>query len=211
MSKISKIYTKTGDRGETSLYTGLRVKKYDPIIEALGSIDALNSFIGVSISHLEALVEEEDEKEVPSLKEIISQLKTVQIKLFDVGANIATPLENASEHKIEKTKFENQITSDLEEWIDQYTEQLPPLKNFILPGGGLQSSYLHVCRSLCRQAERDLCNLLPKNTYYNWLFMITPSFDIDILPFINRLSDYFFTLARFVSFKVKKEETIWKK
>jgi len=173
--KKSYLYTKTGDDGTSSLYSGERRSKSDIVFEALGTIDELNSFIGLSI-------------EFCKNQELTEQLRIIQHLLFKIGAHIATPRDSNSEKKIELTQFNPNYITDLEQWIDHLDSQLSPLTHFILPGGGLFSSHLHVARTICRRAERLLI-LLAK----------TQQIDNSINIYINRLSDYLFVCARYLS------------
>ena len=167
--KSNKIYTKTGDLGETSLLGGKRVPKYHPRVEAYGNIDELNSFIGLLRCYIED-------------KELDDVLINVQQHLYYIGSLVAC--DSCSEQ--EKLK---QINNDdilfLEQQIDILTQQLPELKDFIIPEGSRSVAYAHVNRSICRRAERSLIELSAK-TYIDNLIII----------YINRLSDYLFTLAR---------------
>lgn len=140
MKKKSLLYTKTGDKGETSLYGGERVKKSSPRILAIGNIDELNSAIGVVCSQIK-------------VKKIESSLEKIQGELFEIGAEIASPAKTSS-FKLEKEKV-----SFLEVEIDSYDSLVPELKNFILPGGSYQSALLQQARSICRRAERETTKL----------------------------------------------------
>lgn len=182
-----KIYTKTGDSGQTSLYTGERVAKNEAIIEAIGSVDECNSSIGVAIAFLPLPCQ--------SVKE---QLTRIQHALFDVGAAIATPRTRASSLKLEKTRFDQEGTEQLEEWIDAMQKELPPLRTFILPGGHPAGSFLHLARSLCRRAERAVVPLKEHAEVSEPVF-----------AYLNRLSDYLFVLSRYVNKLLESPETTW--
>lgn len=184
-----KIYTKTGDKGETSLFTGKRVQKNNPFIEALGTIDECNSTIGIAV----ALIQEKKE-----LKETLDQLEIIQHALFDVGAAIATPRTQAVNSKIEKTRFDNEETLSLEKWIDQMESELPKLTAFILPGGHLAGATLHLARSICRRAERTVVPLNQQSDVSD-----------DVAIYLNRLSDYLFVASRYINFKLHLRETLW--
>ena len=186
---MTKIYTKTGDKGETSLFSGQRVSKNDPIMEAMGSVDECNSAIGVSLAQL------------PNTPKFISprkQLNLIQHTLFDLGAALATPRTKAPEGKIKKTRFDSQGIILLEQWIDEMEQELPPLKTFILPGGHPAGAMLHLARSIARRAER---RILPIHEH-------TDVSD-HVLMYINRLSDYLFVLSRFVNHLNQSPETLW--
>lgn len=184
-----KIYTKTGDKGETSLFTGERIAKNDPFIEALGDVDECNSAIGTAIAFL---------PEMPEADVIRNQLETIQHALFDVGAALATPLTRAGNAKLEKTRFDADAIALLESWIDSMEGRLPPLHAFILPGGHPAGAFLHLARSICRRAERRVLPLHQKGDVSNF-----------VLIYLNRLSDFLFSVSRYVNFLIKKPETQW--
>lgn len=186
---MAKIYTKTGDKGETSLFTGQRVSKNDPYIEALGTVDECNCAIGLAISHLPK------DKEFYRIKE---QLEIIQHALFDLGAGLATPKTKAVTEKIEKTRFDSEEIELLEKSIDQMEKELAPLKTFILPGGHSSGAALHLARSICRRAERLVIPIHKNGDVSD-----------QILIYLNRLSDYLFVLSRFVNQLAKNQETKW--
>lgn len=177
-----KIYTKTGDKGETSLYGGKRVSKLDIRIEAYGTIDELNSFIGLL----------KDQSIADAHKDF---LFNVQHKLFTIGAIMATPIES-DKLKIERIT-ENDIEA-LEREIDNMDDSLERMTHFILPGGHKSVSYCHVCRSVCRRAERRAYELTTEEGLENV-----------VLKYLNRLSDYLFVLARMLTKELNVEETKW--
>ena len=183
-----KIYTKQGDNGKTSLFGGQKVSKSDLRIEAYGTIDELNSVIGCVISE-------------NKIEKYNHQLLKIQSDLFCIGAELATPpnklkLKNG-ESRIGKLITESEINS-LENYIDEQQEALPQLTHFILPGGGKSSAVTHLARTVCRRAERIIVSL-------NEIETIRP----EIIQYINRLSDYFFTLARTFAKENGIEETKW--
>jgi cob(I)alamin adenosyltransferase len=184
-----KIYTKTGDKGETSLFTGKRVPKNNHFIEALGTVDECNSTLGIAISLMQ---------ENKDLKKTQEQLEIIQHTLFDVGAAIATPRTEASSRKIAKTRFDEEDITILETWIDEMESELPTLHAFILPGGHPCGATLHLARSICRRAERTI---VPLN--------LQEDVSDNIAIYLNRLSDYLFVASRFVNFKLKSPETTW--
>ncbi|XP_016423528.1 cob(I)yrinic acid a,c-diamide adenosyltransferase, mitochondrial-like isoform X2 [Sinocyclocheilus rhinocerous] len=141
--RIPKIYTKTGDKGFSSTFTGERRPKEDHIFDALGTTDELSSAIGLAREFC-----------IDSGHSFTDQLEKIQCVLQDVGSNIATPRSSARDSHIKKTKFSSLAVIELERWIDSFTEELPPLTNFILPSGGKSSAALHVARAACRRAER---------------------------------------------------------
>ncbi|ROL62109.1 cob(I)yrinic acid a,c-diamide adenosyltransferase [Bacteroidetes/Chlorobi group bacterium ChocPot_Mid] len=178
-----KIYTKTGDKGSTSLYNGNRVQKSDLRVETYGTVDELNTIIGIVIAH-----------DVPKLIE--DDLLKISKWLFNLGSDLATPLDS----KINIQRIQKENIEYLEKKIDEYTIKLPELKNFILPGGSKPGAFLHQARTVCRRAERLAVSLSEKET-------------IGELPviFLNRLSDYLFTAARFSNHLLGINETIWTK
>ncbi|KAM3867526.1 corrinoid adenosyltransferase MMAB [Diretmus argenteus] len=188
-NRIPKIYTKTGDKGFSSTFTGERRPKEDHVFEALGTTDELSSAIGLAREfcldkgHL-----------------FTYQLDKIQCVLQDLGSNIATPRSSARESHTKKTKFTPQPVADLESWIDKLTEELPPLTNFILPSGGKSSAALHVARTVCRRAERSVAPIVRSGEA-----------DPDVAKYLNRLSDYLFTVARYAAMKEGNEETIYKR
>jgi cob(I)alamin adenosyltransferase len=184
-----KIYTRTGDKGTTSLFSGQRVQKNDPFVEALGTVDEGNSAIGLAISLLPLT------DQMPHIRE---QLVHIQHALFDVGAALATPRTCNENKKLEKTRFSPESIDCLEQWIDELEAQLPVLKTFILPGGHPAGAALHLSRSTIRRAER----------------LVTPLYeqaDVTqaVLVYLNRLSDYLFVVSRFVNHQLNIPETAW--
>jgi cob(I)alamin adenosyltransferase len=180
-----KIYTKTGDAGKTSLIGGTKVLKSDPRIDAYGTVDELNSYIGV-VSDFS-----NDEHSKKILKEIQDRLFTIGSELAcDPNKRINMPIPDLNESDIEL----------LEKEMDQMDSQLPPMKNFILPGGLPAVSFMHVARCVCRRAERCCVHLKESSSEVNPL----------IIKYLNRLSDYLFMLARYTSMKNNAPEIIWK-
>ena len=190
-SKRYKIYTKTGDQGTSSLYTGERREKDDRVFEALGDTDELNSVIGVAREYCEQL---------PNMGELCSQLEIIQSRLLDVGSAVATPLDKATEKKVQRAAFPEGLVNDIESWIDAFDEQLPPLRNFILPSGGEAASFLHMARTICRRAERKIVPLIREDMLQE-----------EVGQYMNRLSDYLFTVARIAAKAANKEEVVYKK
>lgn len=184
-----KIYTRTGDDGTTSLFTGQRITKNDPLIEAIGTVDECNSCIGAALSFLGTQ---------PEWKPVRKQLEIIQHALFDVGAALATPRTTASESKVQKTRFDQDATTLLEQWIDEMQAKLPELHAFILPGGHSSGAMLHLARSISRRAERLT---LP----------IANRADVSkhVLIYLNRLSDYLFVVSRYVNHLERVPEVQW--
>ncbi len=185
-----KIYTRAGDQGETSLFGGMKVPKNDPRVEAYGTVDELNSFIGMTIA-------------LGSLSETVKDiLHTVQNILFNVGTMLATPNELVnSQAAANLPRISEQHIKWMEDVIDQLSEQLPPLKTFVIPGGHPGAAMLHVCRTICRRAERSVTTLSPQTSKYQAI----------ILKFLNRLSDLFFVLARYVNWQNHVKDVPWEK
>lgn len=183
-----KIYTKIGDKGTTKLVDGSCVEKFNPRVEAYGCIDELNSSLGVVRSYLQAQT---------IFNDLNTQIEIVQNQLFSVGSLLATSDFSVFQ---KLPQISDQHISQLEKWIDHYTEPLSPLKNFILPGGDIIASLLHVCRTACRRAERRSSEIFVKDDHYQ-----------NVLIYLNRLSDLLFTWARWINLKQNQPETIWKK
>lgn len=177
-----KIYTKTGDQGQTSLIGGVRVAKFHLRIESYGTIDELNSYIGLIRDQLI----EEHQKQV---------LKGIQDRLFTIGSSLASDPEK-SRMKIPDLRPED--IGVLETEIDDMDQVLPPLRHFILPGGGTEASFCHIARCVCRRAERLVVELSEESFV-----------DEKVVMYLNRLSDYLFVLARKISFDKGGEENKW--
>lgn len=184
-----KIYTKTGDKGETGLVGGLRVSKSDVRLETYGEIDELNSFLGALVAALK------DSK----ASEEIESVEKVQHALFALGSNLAS--EVSAREKYRLPSLDAGLVGFLESKIDEYDSQLGPLKNFILPNGHGAACAAHVARSVCRRAERKLVH-----------FSLEKPEDMPerAQEFLNRLSDYLFALARFINKLEGVGETVWK-
>lgn len=181
-----KIYTKTGDKGETGLFGGPRVKKSHPRIMAYGSVDELNAVLGQARSL-------NDHRELDKL------LTRIQNDLFDLGAVLASPQKERLAGKA--TGFiRPEDIAFLEQTIDHYDHELPPLKDFVLPGGSDLAALLHVGRTVCRRAEREIVALAEQE-----------SVDPEIIIYVNRLSDLLFVLARWVNLKKGVPDVPWEK
>lgn len=184
---MNKIYTKTGDSGQTSLLTGERVYKDCLVLKVVGELDELNAVLGLALS--------------ANNKNDLAFLNNIQKDLFRVGSEIAAAqLKNNRAVKIgeDKNNFINVLEiENLEKQIDDMWAQLPELKNFILPGGGEVGAFLHLARTICRRAERELISLEKEREVR-----------VEIGKYLNRLSDYLFCLARFVNFKNGIGETV---
>ncbi|MCB0516291.1 MAG: cob(I)yrinic acid a,c-diamide adenosyltransferase [Chitinophagales bacterium] len=178
-----KIYTKTGDDATTMLWGGGRVEKHHIRIDAYGTVDELNSALGIV----------HDSANMP---EVAAELQQIQSRLFSLGAILAT---NPDKKNVQTPAFDAAYIEDLEKSIDRMETVLPPLKNFILPSGHLASSHCHLARCICRRAERK-CSWLNAHQ----------TLDPLLIPYLNRLSDYLFVLARYISHCQNGEEIIWK-
>lgn len=176
-----KIYTKTGDKGSTSLIYGSRVAKNNPLVEAYGTCDEANSMIGLAISYLQNEFFEEKEQ-------ILKAFHQIQTTLFHVGAELATP-----KGKEVKWKLEDNEILKLETLIDEWDAALPALTNFILPGGHPAGAALHVSRTIVRRAERAAVEIGED---------VTP----EVLAYLNRLSDFLFVVSRFINLRLGQKE-----
>lgn len=187
-----KIYTKTGDAGETSLFGGQRLTKAHSRIESYGTVDELNAHIGLALALLQS--EKND-----TLIDLIEQCEAIQQTLFVIGSHLSTPYDPMN---IPSTLplIEVQAITDLEQWIDTMDEELPELKNFILPSGVPAAAQIHIARTVARRAERAVIRLSAEE-------QILP----EIIQYFNRLSDYLFVAARFVNHVAGVVETPWRK
>jgi cob(I)alamin adenosyltransferase len=178
-----KIYTGQGDKGKTRLFGGRMVRKDDHLVEACGTLDELNSVLGVVVS----------EQLNPRMKKMLFR---IQSDLFLISSELAAPANN------DKTKFaqrfNEQFIHDLEHFIDELQKKLPPLRNFILPGGTHPAALLHLARTVCRRAERRLTALI-----------LNKKIDPDIFIYLNRLSDLLFVSARYTNYLQGKKDIIW--
>jgi cob(I)alamin adenosyltransferase len=181
-----RIYTRAGDQGETGLFGGERISKADRRIEAMGSVDELNAAIGWAETLLTEL----------SLRET---LRTIQSDLFTIGADLATPVDTDPAVAAKSARLDLARIGWLEAIIDEFEDGVPPLRNFILPGGAPGAAALQLCRAICRRAERQVVRLNDEDA-------IQPA----VLGYMNRLSDSLFVLARWVNARAGIEEPVWK-
>lgn len=181
----TKIYTKTGDKGTTGLIGGTRVAKSHLRIEAYGTVDELNSYLGLCRDHLNDIKSRE-------------MLKEIQDRLFTIGSSLATDPAKEPRMKLPDLKEEDVIV--LENEIDRMNDEITPLKSFIIPGGNIAVSHLHVARCICRRAERCCVRLDAENEEVSEL----------VIRYLNRLSDYLFILCRFISHQLGVEELPWR-
>lgn len=177
-NRLTKLYTKTGDDGTTGLGDGSRTTKDSPRIEAVGTIDELNSWIGLLLA------------ELPADEPLIEPLTEIQHRLFDLGGELAVPGFQL---------IQSQMVSDLEVLCDQLNEELPPLKEFILPGGSTSAGLCHMARAVARRAERVIVTLSKDE-----------SIGDDLKRYINRLSDVLFVMARQLARRGGGQEVFWK-
>ena len=178
-----RIYTKTGDDGTTGLFGGSRVPKDDLRIEAYGTVDELNAFIGKLAEN-------------PELAEHLEFFREIQSDLFLIGSHLATADEKMRE---KLPQFDSEATRRFETWIDQVSAELPDLKNFLLPGGHISVADAHIARAVCRRAERRVVSLARE-----------AKVEKSLIIYLNRLSDLLFTTARMLSNLTKTEEIAWR-
>lgn len=184
----SKLYTRTGDRGQTGLFGGRRVPKDHPRVAAYGAIDELNAALGLAISYIRQ-------------RRLVASLQTIQNELFNIGAELATVGPVRSRRKESTSlRLEGAKTEWLESLIDEYDARVPPLRTFVLPSGTTAASALHVARTVCRRAEREVVALARKQPI-----------NAAITTYLNRLSDLLFVLARYVNKAARRRELLWEK
>ncbi len=183
MPRLTTIYTRKGDSGETSLGGGQRVPKDSARVAAYGTVDELNSVIGVAVAH----------GLVPRLMEI---LPVIQNELFHLGSDLAFREEDKQTYQL--PQIEDRHVQQLEEWIDELNEIVGPLQNFILPGGSIGAAQLHVARTICHRAERDALTLEREEPIGGY-----------VLPYLNRLSDLLFVMARYENHQRGVAEPLW--
>lgn len=191
------VYTKTGDKGTTSLVGGRRVKKFDPRVEAYGTVDEFNSHIGllaemVSNSSITSITSSNNDSSITS---ITSSLKKMQDCLFVIQTLLATEDESIYQ-KLPQLKED--AVAEVEHWIDEMEAKLPKHNRFVIPGGSLASAQAHVCRTVCRRAEREIVRLTEEETI-----------EENLMKYINRTSDYLFVLSRYLLLIENREEHFW--
>ena len=185
-----KIYTRTGDSGETGLFGGVRVSKADPRVAAYGDVDELNATLGLA----RATLLDRDAESV-----LAPMLEHIQRDLFALGARLADPAHRIADRVTKAAVGAGDIVR-LEGWIDELEASLPPLRRFILPGGSPAGAALHVARTTCRRAERGMVALLS----------VEPeAFEADLLVYVNRLSDLLFVIARSANHRARTPEIEW--
>lgn len=183
MPRSKRIYTRTGDDGTTGLGSGERVSKSAPRIEAYGLIDELNAQIGVVLA-------------ADPAGELIEPLRRIQHELLHAGAELCVP--DSAGSKKPGPRIEQQHVAGLEQLIDQLSATLPPLRNFILPGGSVAAAHLHVARTICRRAERATIRLAQEEPI-----------GAHPIPYLNRLSDLLFVMARYQNKAAGVDDTVW--
>lgn len=183
--RITKVYTRTGDAGDTGLGGGQRVPKDAPRIEAYGTVDELNSTLGVAVAHV-------------ADAEVRATLEQVQHHLFDLGGDLCILEDDKA--RFGMPPFPADRVAWLEEVLDRASAEVPPLEEFVLPGGELAAAHLHVARCVCRRAER-LCITLARQE------PVSPN----VVPYLNRLSDALFQLARLLNHRAGRGDVLWKK
>jgi cob(I)alamin adenosyltransferase len=185
--RLSKIYTKTGDKGSTLLATGERVLKSNVRIEAYGTVDELNSVLGMLRDTIAADSRTSD---------LVEMLAKIQNELFDIGGELSVPLD------VLDTKRQQVVTMDdvvrLEKEMDLFNEKLPALENFVIPGGHMANSTAHLVRTVCRRAERAIVRMSEQDAVRD-----------EIRIYLNRLSDWFFVLSRELSRRLAVAEVLW--
>lgn len=192
MVRITRVYTRTGDKGDTALVGGARVPKDSPRIEAYGAIDELNSIVGLARAF-------SAEGPMPggARRYLDDVLAKIQDELFDLGSELATP-EAAAYEGMYRVGAEE--VKRLEQIMDHCQKDLAPLKSFVLPGGGKIAAFLHQARTVCRRAEREILRLARAEPASEWP-----------LKYVNRLSDLFFVLSRWTAKHMGEEETLWRR
>lgn len=184
-----KIYTRTGDRGETGLFGGQRVGKDHARVESYGEVDELNAVLGLAVTQLR----------VDGQEELAQRLQRIQADLFSLGANLATPApEDGGRESAYIPAIPAERIPEMERWIDAAEEELEPLRSFILPGGGEAAARLHLGRTVCRRAERRVIHLAREAHVAE-----------EAIVYLNRLSDLLFTLARLASHRSGVGDVLW--
>ncbi len=193
-----KIYTKTGDFGATSLIGGTKVPKSHLRIESYGTVDELNSFIGLLGDQLDGIASTSPPATTAAFADTHGQLREIQDRLFTIGSSLACDPEKETKMSIPDLKAQDVET--LEHHIDNMDSQLPPMKAFILPGGHIAVSTAHIVRCVCRRAERSCVRMQQEQLFVEPL----------VIRYLNRLSDYFFVLSRYTAHLLQVDEIPWK-
>ena len=189
--RITRVYTRQGDAGETALVGGRRVAKDSPRIVAYGTIDELNSVLGLVRAHVEAAGAR------GARRRLVEMLRPLQSELFDLGSELATPPDAEYEGMWRVSALE---VAALERTMDALQKDLAPLKSFVLPGGGIAGALLHQARTVCRRAEIEILRLSRAEP-------VNP----EVLRYVNRLSDLLFVLARWIAKRTREKEILWER
>jgi cob(I)alamin adenosyltransferase len=187
--RLTKIYTKIGDGGKTQLATGEQVPKSDLRIHAYGTVDELNSTVGMVRDHLIALKR-------PEMSDLTDKLRVIQNELFDIGGELSVTPQHLNTAKQQVVSFTD--IQRLETEIDRFNENLSPLKNFVLPGGHISNSTAHLARTVCRRAERYIVEL-----------SVSSKERPEVQIYLNRLSDWLFVLSREICRRLELDEVLW--
>jgi cob(I)alamin adenosyltransferase len=190
--RLTRIYTRRGDQGDTDLVGGTRVAKDSARIDAYGTVDELNAALGVARA-----INASEIRRAPACRELDGILQRLQNELFDLGGELATP---AAEFRTGMFRVGAAEVKALEELMDRCQKDLKPLKSFVLPGGGRVSAFLHVARTVCRRAERDVLRLMRAEDIGEWP-----------LAYLNRLSDVLFVLSRWIGRRLGESEFLWER
>ncbi|MCX7834862.1 MAG: cob(I)yrinic acid a,c-diamide adenosyltransferase [bacterium] len=206
--KRIKIYTKYGDQGYTALFHGGKVLKTDARVCAYGTVDELNSCLGWVLVEVHRTLsnfshENLEDETVKGLKKLQNVIVNLQNELFQLGSDLALPLSSNKPLPFPRIDLSN--VKRLEKWIDAFDEQLPPLSAFILPGGSELAARLHIARAVSRRAEREIVNAV------NLLNTNQKEVNESVIPYINRISDLLFVLARYSNFCLHVEDVFWSK
>ncbi|HNB25789.1 MAG TPA: cob(I)yrinic acid a,c-diamide adenosyltransferase [Alphaproteobacteria bacterium] len=189
MVQLTRIYTKSGDKGTTALGTGKRVPKHDLRVAAYGAVDEANAFVGVARLHTRG--------SEPQFAEADAMLARIQNDLFDLGADLCAPVSSDDEYRDQRLRMSETQVERLEREIDRMNAELAPLNSFVLPGGSPAAAHLHVARTVSRRAEREITRLAAADT-------VTPA----AIRYINRLSDHLFVLSRWLNDK-GRQDVLW--
>lgn len=190
--RITRVYTRTGDKGETGLVGGKRVPKDAPRIETYGTVDELNAAVGLARAF-----NGEKHPQGEARRFLDRVLRQIQSELFDLGSELATPADYAHPPPY---RVGNREVKQIEATIDQCQKELKPLRSFVLPGGGRIAASLHQCRTVCRRAEREIVRLSRQEPVGEWP-----------LKYLNRLSDLFFVLSRWIAKRMGEREELWQR
>ena len=193
-----KIYTKTGDTGETGLFDGTRVLKSDARVDAYGDVDELNAWLGLVRASLPR-PHASDDTPIAAAGDVDAMLDQIQRDLFALGAQLADPRHQIAA-RVEKATFDEHAVTKIEEWIDRLEATLSPLRRFILAGGSMSGAMLHVARTVCRRAERRMVALEGHEH---------GAVDVQLITYVNRLSDLLFVMARAMNHRAGTPEAEW--